>query len=64
VANGATGVSCVDKQGMQVYHYTEVCSARQYSTDTVCQVNVLNLEVTSPFWEPSLFKLDGPSNTQ
>jgi hypothetical protein len=47
-----------------VYHYTEVCSAQQYSTDTVCLVNFLNLEVTSPLWEPSLSKLDGPSNTQ
>jgi hypothetical protein len=52
VANGATGVRCINKQGMQVYHYTEVCSAQQYSTDTVCQVNFPNLEITLSYREP------------
>ena len=42
MANGATGVSYVDKQGIQVYLYTEVRSAQQYSTDIVCQLNFLN----------------------
>ncbi|KAK2374485.1 hypothetical protein QL285_075443 [Trifolium repens] len=43
VANGATGVSYVCKQGMQVYSCTELCSTQQYPTDTVCQVNSLDL---------------------
>ncbi|KAK2382319.1 hypothetical protein QL285_069864 [Trifolium repens] len=46
VANGATGVSYVCKQGMQVYSCTELCSTQQYPTDTVCQVNSLDLELS------------------
>jgi hypothetical protein len=52
VTNGATGVSCAYKQGMQVHHYTEVWSTQQYSTDTVCQVNFPNLEITLSYREP------------
>jgi hypothetical protein len=64
VANGATGVSCVNKQGMQVYRYTEVCSAQQYSTDTVCQVNFPNLEMTSSYREPKFSQVYCQSNIQ
>jgi hypothetical protein len=46
VATGATRVSGINKQGMQVYPYTEVRSTQQYSTDTVCQINSLNLGIT------------------
>ncbi|KAK2351901.1 hypothetical protein QL285_096914 [Trifolium repens] len=56
VANGATGVSCVYNQGMQVYPYTELCSTQQYSTDTECQYMTGNYGVVQSR------KLDEPQN--
>ena len=56
VADGATGVSCVTQDrskgcSLKESKYTlktEVRSAQQYSTGTVCQVNFLNLELPYP----------------
>ena len=65
VADGATGVSCVTQDrskgcSLKESKYTlktEVRSAQQYSTDTVCQVNFLSLELPYPirsYVQPSL----------
>jgi hypothetical protein len=65
VADGATGVSCVTQDrskgcSLKESKYTlktEVRSAQQYSTDTMCQVNFPSLELPYPirsYIQPSL----------
>jgi hypothetical protein len=56
VADGATGISCVTEdrskggslKESKCILKTEVRSAQQYSTDTVCQVHLLSLELPYP----------------
>jgi hypothetical protein len=69
VADGATRVSRVTQderkgcslKGSKCILKTEVRSAQQYPTDTVCQVNFLKLRITLPYQELCPTKFRNPS---